>query len=93
MRTAAYEDVEQWQVVVRVNQRAYTSATPPETTLRQINVLISSYGLRASGLLATINDTGSGATLPLNYSASLPVGAPETRAATAPPPEIPSPTP
>ena len=78
MRIAAYNDVEQWQVVVRVNQRAYTSATP-ETTLRQINVLISSYGLRASGLLATINDTGSGATLPLNYSASLPVGAPDDK--------------
>ncbi|EHB46347.1 hypothetical protein MycrhDRAFT_6151 [Mycolicibacterium rhodesiae JS60] len=78
VRTAAYDGVEQWQVVVRVNQRAYTSATP-ETTLRQINVLISSYGLRASGLLATINDTGSGATLPLNYSASLPVGAPDDK--------------
>ena len=78
VRTAAYDDVEQWQVVVRVNQRAYTSATP-ETTLRQINVLISSYGLRASGLLATINDSGSGATLPPNYSAALPVGAPDDK--------------
>jgi hypothetical protein len=73
-RTAAYDGAEQWQVIVRVSQRPYASA-PPETTLRQINVLISTYGLRASGLLATINDSGSGATLPLNYSASLPVGA------------------
>ncbi len=72
--TATYSDVEQWQVVVRVNQRPYNSATP-ETTLRQVNVVFSKYGLRASGLLATINEGGSGATLPLNYSASLPVGA------------------
>lgn len=78
VRTAAYDGVEQWQVIVRVSQRPYLSATP-ETTLRQINVLISSYGLRASGLLATINDTGSGATLPLAYSASLPVGAPDDK--------------
>ena len=74
VRTATYSDVEQWQVVVRVNQRAYDSATP-ETTLRQINVLFSKYGLRASGLLATVNEGGAGATLPLGYSATLPVGA------------------
>ena len=71
--TASYADVEQWQVVVRVNQRAYASAAP-ETTLRQVNVLFSSYGLRATALPATINDSGNGATLPLDYNATLPVG-------------------
>jgi Conjugative transposon protein TcpC len=76
--TATYSDVEQWQVVVRVNQRAYDSATP-ETTMRQVNVLFSKYGLRTSGLLATVSEGGSGATLPLNYSASLPVGAPDDK--------------
>lgn len=73
-----YSDVEQWQVVVRVNQRAYASATP-ETTLRQVNVLFSTYGLRATGLPATLNDSGSGATLPMGYSSSLPVGAPDDK--------------
>jgi Conjugative transposon protein TcpC len=67
VRTATYSDVEQWQVVVRVNQRAYDSATP-ETTLRQVNVLFSKYGLRASGLLATVNEGGAGATLPVGAS-------------------------
>lgn len=76
--TATYSDVEQWQVVVRVNQRAYNGATP-ETTLRQVNVLFSKFGLRASGFLATVNEGGSGATLPLAYSASLPVGAPDDK--------------
>lgn len=74
VRTATYSDVEQWQVVVRVNERAYDSATPV-STLRQINVLFSKYGLRASGLLATVNEGGAGATLPLGYAATLPVGA------------------
>ena len=76
--TATYNDVEQWQVVVRVNQRAYAGATP-DATLRQVNVLFSKYGLRASGLLATVNDSGTGATLPLNYSSSLPVGSPDDK--------------
>ena len=75
---ATYSDVEQWQVVVRVNQRAYASATP-ETTLRQVNVLFSTYGLRATGLPATINDSGSGATLPMDYSSTLVVGAPDDK--------------
>ncbi len=75
---ATHDDVEQWQVVVRVNQRAYASATP-ETTLRQVNVLFSTYGLRATGLPATINDSGSGATLPMDYSRTLVVGAPDDK--------------
>jgi hypothetical protein len=75
---ASYSDVEQWQVIVRVNQRAYATATP-ETTLRQVNVLFSTYGLRATGLPATINDSGNGATLPMDYSSTLPVGAPDDK--------------
>jgi hypothetical protein len=75
---STFADAEQWQVVVRVSQRAYTSATP-QITLHQINVLFSTYGLRATGLTATVNDGGAGASLPLAYPAVLPVGAPDAK--------------
>ena len=71
-----YPDAEQWQVIVRVTARAYATATP-QITLHQINVLFSAYGLRAIGLPATVNDGGTGATLPLAYDSTLPVGAPD----------------
>jgi hypothetical protein len=70
-----YPNAEQWQVIVRVTARPYPSATPT-ITLHQINVLFSAYGLRAVGLPATVNDGGTGATLPLAYGTTLPVGAP-----------------
>ena len=74
---------EQWQVVVRVSQRPYASAAP-QTTLRQITVLFSSYGLRATGLPATLNDGGLGASLPLAYPTTLPVGKPDSSGSTQP---------
>ncbi|WP_273735439.1 conjugal transfer protein [Mycolicibacterium septicum] len=74
---------EQWQVVVRVNQRAYVSATP-QITLRQITVLFTDYGLRAAGLPATLNDGGFGASLPLAYPTTLPVGKPDSKGGTEP---------
>lgn len=74
---------EQWQVVVRVSQRPYASAAP-QITLRQITVLFSSYGLRATGLPATLNDGGLGATVPLAYATTLPIGKPDDSGGTQP---------
>lgn len=69
----AYPDAEQWQVVVEVSERPYATASP-RTTYHQLSVLFSKYGLRATSLPGSVNGGGGGATLPLAYPVSLPIG-------------------
>jgi len=66
-----------------VSERPYATASP-RTTYHQLSVLFSKYGLRATALPGSVNGGGSGATLPLAYPVSLPIGKPDGNGGIAP---------
>lgn len=63
-------DVQQWSVVVSVNERPYESASA-RTTFYRLAVSYSSYGVRATALPARVNGPGPGADLSLGYPVSV----------------------